>query len=86
MTPKTLTWRHLVAGLAVAAALTAAAMIPDTPQLAPLCAHEDANGCYWDARALGNGEGTSFYACEDGHLVVTDTRPTVAAAADWCER
>ena len=80
------TRRNLLAGVAIIAALAAAATIPTTPQLAPLCADESANGCYWDARTLGNGEGTSFYACPDGHLVVFESRPTVAAAADWCER
>lgn len=76
--------KHLLAGAAIVAALTAAAMIPSTPQLAPLCTHETANGCYWDARTLGNGEGTSFYACEDGHLIVFESRPTLAEATDHC--
>lgn len=26
----------------------------------PPCAAEDSSGCYWDAAARGNGEGTSF--------------------------
>lgn len=84
MTIPPMRWRHLVAGLAVAVALAAAAMIPDTPQLAPMCADESANGCYWDARTLGNGEGTSFYACDDGHLIVFESRPTLADVAKHC--
>lgn len=84
MTIPPMRWRYLIAGLAVAVALAAAAMIPSPPQLAPLCAHEDANGCFWDARTLGNGEGSSFYACDDGHLIVFESRPTLAEATDHC--
>ncbi len=30
------------------------------------CPTEDSQGCYWDAAAHGNGQGTSFVAVTDG--------------------
>lgn len=69
--------RAIVAGSAVAVILgclgsaatmpTARAATPDKPMAA--CQYEDSPGpCVWDARHMGNGEGSSFVRRPAGHV------------------
>lgn len=37
--------------------------------LFPSCQTEDSTGCYWDASAQGNGQGTSFVAITDDFII-----------------
>lgn len=84
MSTSPINMKHLLTGFAVGIALAAVAMIPPTPQLVPLCEYEADNGCYWSANTLGNGEGWSFYACDDGRVIALDSRPTLTEATEYC--
>jgi hypothetical protein len=39
------------------------------------CAHEDSNGCYWDAAERSNGIGRSFTASDAGIVTYWDGKP-----------
>ena len=45
----------------------------------PGCEEEDSNGCVWAADWMGNGEGKSFYADDNGNVTYID-------AGQWAYR
>jgi hypothetical protein len=67
--------RRILAGLAIVAAVAVSAPAVSSDSEAPgtgrlmSCEYEDSNGCVWDAKHAGNGDGRSFIVTPAGKLI-----------------